>query len=204
MKPINIGIVGLGLRMSHVMSYFSPEDVRFNLVAYADPSPSEEALNLLRNKNLLPDKSYAELTNMLAAESLDLLMVGSPNFLHLEHTRLGLEAGLKVFTEKPVVIDEEQTWQMLDLVKQYGEESILVGLVLRYSSHMCDMQSVLNNGLIGQPVLIQACEHLEPDHGAFFMRDWRRYERYSGGFMLEKCCHDLDLYNMMLDSRLHM
>ena len=27
------------------------------------------------------------------------------------------------------------------------------------------------------------------------MRDWRRYGHYSGGFMLEKCCHDLDLYN---------
>ena len=33
------------------------------------------------------------------------------------------------------------------------------------------------------------------------MRDWRRYERYSGGFMLEKCCHDLDLYNGVMGCR---
>ena len=33
------------------------------------------------------------------------------------------------------------------------------------------------------------------------MRDWRRYERYSGSFMLEKCCHDLDLYNGVVGAR---
>lgn len=201
MKPLNIGIVGLGLRMAHVMSLFSSAGGQFKLVAYADPSPSEDALSALRTKGLLPENSYTELADMLAAEPLDLLMVGSPNFLHLEHTRLGLEAGLRVFAEKPVVMDEQQTWQMLELVKKYGDQSILVGLVLRYSHHMRDMQDLLSDGAIGQPVLIQACEHLEPEHGAFFMRDWRRYSKYSGGFMLEKCCHDLDLYNMILNSR---
>jgi predicted dehydrogenase len=33
------------------------------------------------------------------------------------------------------------------------------------------------------------------------MRDWRRYERLSGSFMLEKCCHDLDLYNGVMGCR---
>jgi predicted dehydrogenase len=33
------------------------------------------------------------------------------------------------------------------------------------------------------------------------MRDWRRYERYAGSFMLEKCCHDLDLYNGVMGCR---
>ena len=40
---------------------------------------------------------------MLDSEKLDLLMVGSPNHMHLDHIRIGLERGLKVFTEKPVV-----------------------------------------------------------------------------------------------------
>jgi predicted dehydrogenase len=33
------------------------------------------------------------------------------------------------------------------------------------------------------------------------MRDWRRHTRNSGGFMLEKCCHDLDLYQGLVGSR---
>src|SRR5690606_2662779 len=48
---------------------------------------------------------------------------------------------------------------------------------------------------------IEASEHIPPYHGAFFMRDWRRYEKYAGSFMLEKCCHDLDLYNGVMGCR---
>ena len=55
--------------------------------------------------------------------------------------------------------------------------------------------------MLGDIVSIEASEHIPPYHGAFFMRDWRRYERYSGSFMLEKCCHDLDLYNGVIGCR---
>jgi predicted dehydrogenase len=40
-----------------------------------------------------------------------------------------------------------------------------------------------------------------PWHGGFFMRNWRRKEKFSGGFMLEKCCHDIDFYNMIVGCR---
>jgi predicted dehydrogenase len=60
---------------------------------------------------------------------------------------------------------------------------------------------VKEDGLLGDIVSIEASEHIEPSHGAFFMRDWRRYEHYSGGFLLEKCCHDLDLYTGVVGKR---
>jgi predicted dehydrogenase len=33
------------------------------------------------------------------------------------------------------------------------------------------------------------------------MRDWRRSGGWSGGFILEKCCHDIDLYQGLVGSR---
>ena len=53
----------------------------------------------------------------------------------------------------------------------------------------------------GNIVSIEASEHIMPWHGGFFMRNWRRKEKYSGGFMLEKCCHDIDFYNMIVGCR---
>ncbi|WP_423360680.1 hypothetical protein F7H86_03785 [Novacetimonas hansenii] len=55
--------------------------------------------------------------------------------------------------------------------------------------------------MLGDIASIEAAEHIAPFHGAFFMRDWRRYEKYSGGFLMEKCCHDLDLYNSIVGAR---
>ena len=77
----------------------------------------------------------------------------------------------------------------------------MVGLVLRYAPLYRDLRKAQQDGLLGDIVSIEASEHIPPYHGAFFMRDWRRYDSYAGSFMLEKCCHDLDLYNGVMGCR---
>ncbi len=77
----------------------------------------------------------------------------------------------------------------------------MVGLVLRYAPLYVDLRKAQKDGLLGDVASIEASEHIPPYHGAFFMRDWRRYDRYAGSFMLEKCCHDLDLYNGVMGCR---
>jgi predicted dehydrogenase len=106
-----------------------------------------------------------------------------------------------VFTEKPVVTSEAETMALASLIHQYGSDNVMVGLVLRYAPLYVDLRKAQADGLLGDVVSIEASEHIAPYHGAFFMRDWRRYERYSGSFMLEKCCHDLDLYNGVMGCR---
>jgi predicted dehydrogenase len=106
-----------------------------------------------------------------------------------------------VFTEKPVVTSVEETMALAALIAEYGSDNLMVGLVLRYAPLYKDLRRAQADGLLGDIVSIEASEHIPPYHGAFFMRDWRRYERYSGSYMLEKCCHDLDLYNGVMGAR---
>ena len=77
----------------------------------------------------------------------------------------------------------------------------MVGLVLRYSQQARSVRNLLDQNAIGNIISIEASEHIVPSHGAFFMRNWRRKQKYSGGFMLEKCCHDIDFYSMITASR---
>ena len=108
---------------------------------------------------------------------------------------------LKIFAEKPIVIDEKQTFELAKLIKEFGSDQILVGLVLRYSQHARSVRDLIEKNVIGNVISIEASEHIMPWHGGFFMRNWRRKEKYSGGFMLEKCCHDIDFYSMITKSR---
>ena len=41
---------------------------------------------------------------MLSNEKLDLLMIGSPNHLHLDHIKIGLNAGIKIFAENQLLL----------------------------------------------------------------------------------------------------
>ena len=198
---MRVGIVGLGARIAHVANHLKQSKPDIVYAAYADPTPAALG-NLQQNTGDTP-QGYAELSDMLKSEKLDMLLVGSPNMLHLDHLRLALETDIPyIFTEKPVVSSEAHTYELLTAMqKNDGQQRIMIGMVLRYSPLYTLVKQAQQAGQLGNIISIEAAEHIAPYHGSFFMRDWRRYSAYSGGFMLEKCCHDLDLYQGVVGCR---
>ena len=196
---MRVGIVGLGYRLAYLARIFSAAAAEYRIVAHVDPDPAGRSYT--EQFGIPIGASYETLEAMLEGEELDLLMVGSPNHMHLDHIRTGLDHGRKIFTEKPVVTSVEETMELARLIAVHGSDNVMVGLVLRYAPLYVDLCKAQADGLLGDIVSIEASEHIAPYHGAFFMRDWRRYEKYSGSFMLEKCCHDLDLYNGVMGCR---
>ena len=196
---MKVGAVGLGNRAAHVFFELKKINPNYSLVAFVDPQPIGK--KFAEEKNIFPNQEYSSLEEMLNKENLDLLIVGSPNHLHLEHIQKGLEAGVTIFAEKPIVANEEQTWKLAELIKKYGKDKVLVGLVLRYSKHARSIRKLIKEDALGKIISLEASEHIMPWHGGFFMRNWRRKTSYSGGFILEKCCHDLDFYSMIVGCR---
>ena len=187
---------GIGLRAGHVLSTLKAAMPEMEVVGYYDPQPTFLAMIGSDTPH------YPSVEAMLSDAKPELFCVFSPNLFHLEHIRLGLEAGVQMFTEKPVVVSIDETLELARLLSRHGGASrAMIGLVLRYSQHMVDLRAALADGQLGRIVSLEANEHIAPYHGAFFMRDWRRKHHYSGGFLLEKCCHDLDIYNMVTGSR---
>jgi predicted dehydrogenase len=184
---------GIGLRAGHVLSIMKETMPEIAFVGFYDPQPTY--LHMIGED--VPQ--FDDVAVMLAETKPDLFFVGSPNSFHMDHLRIGLDAGVRIFTEKPVVTTKEDTMALAALLAEHGTDQVMVGLVLRYSQHMVDLRAVLDQ--LGPITSLEANEHIAPYHGAFFMRDWRRMIQWSGGFMLEKCCHDLDIYNMVTRSR---
>ena len=196
---MKIGAIGLGNRIAHVYHELSQINQDADLVAFVDPQPIGK--DYAEKNNFFPSQEYSSLNEMLSNEKLDLLMIGSPNHLHLDHIKIGLNAGIKIFAEKPIVIDEAQSFELARLLGEFGQDQVLVGLVLRYSQHARSVRNLIDKNILGNIISIEASEHIMPWHGGFFMRNWRRKEKFSGGFMLEKCCHDIDFYNMIVGRR---
>ena len=194
---MRVAVAGVGLRSSYVLSLFKAACPDLTFVGYVDPQPS----HLAALDATMPQ--YEDAATMLRQTQPDLFFIGSPNLFHLSHIRAGLEADVPyIFTEKPVVVSIEETLALCALLAQHaGVSRLLVGLVLRYSQHMRDLFAAIDAGVLGPIASLEANEHIGPYHGSFFMRDWRRKTDLSGGFMLEKCCHDLDLYNRVTASR---
>lgn len=184
-------IIGLGGRITGVWSNLSKAAAgRISLVGYADPGPPIGLPTLQRN-GVDAGRAFTDHREMLRTLKPDAVLIGSPNHLHLQHLSDALDAGCRVFCEKPVVISPEDTWAAASLIAKHGADRVQIGLVLRSSPFFRTVHSLLPR--LGKLVSLEANEHLAPHHGAFIMRDWRRKRAWSGSHILEKCCHDLDL-----------
>ena len=192
---MKVALSGVGYRSVQVLTSLKQAMPGLEVVGYFDPAPAY--LNRLDTE----PPGFESVATMVRETKPDLLVVGSPNDAHLDQIRVGLDAGVRVFSEKPLVASMDQTWAMADLLRQHGPDRVLVGLVLRYAPQTTDLRAAIAKGRLGRIVSIEANEHVSPGHGAFFMRDWRRYSARSGGVMLEKACHDIDLYNWIVGAR---
>ena len=144
---MKVGLCGLGDRLSYLSQTMCRLIPEFNIVAFADPNGVRaDALHGFEKR----PTHYRELSAMLAAEKLDLLMIGSPNFMHLDQIKQGLDSGVRIFVEKPVVVSEAQTYALLEALRNYGErDRMLVGMVLRYAPVYRDLHRLVSEGTLG-------------------------------------------------------
>lgn len=200
---LRYAIIGLGLRAALVAEAVqAAAGGRAVLVGHADPGPVPCGLDhLARVARIDPGRAFAEPVAMLEALRPDAVIIGSPNHLHLDHVRLALEAGCQVFCEKPLVVDPAQTWACARLIAQHGLHRLQAGLVLRSAPLFQAVMAQLVDGALGRLISIEANELLDPDHGGHIRRGWRRRREWAGSYILEKCCHDLDLLQAAAGAR---
>jgi len=126
-------------------------------------------------------------------------MIASWNCFHKEQVVKAFDAGKHVFCQKPLAMNVEDCAEMLESWKKSGKLFNL-GFTLRYSPHYRKIKKLLQENAIGKIVSMEFNETLGFNHGGYIMGDWRRLTEYAGTHLLEKCCHDIDLVNWMVDS----
>lgn len=127
-------------------------------------------------------------------------MIASWNDAHKEQTVAAFKAGKHVFCQKPLATSLKDCVAMYKAWKKSGK-MFNIGFTLRYSPHYRKIKELLKSGKIGQIISMEFNETLDFNHGGYIMGDWRRLRKYAGTHFLEKCCHDIDLVNWMVESR---
>ena len=108
---INVGVVGLGHVASHHIAAVEAS-ADFRLVAACDPNP--EALNALDPEI----RAVSDVERLLALSEVDLVVVASPNKLHVEHGIKVIEAGKWLVMEKPVAPTRGEFDRLSDVLAQ--------------------------------------------------------------------------------------
>lgn len=195
---MRLGIIGCGQRIQTVVRNIAKNVDTVEVAFIADPTPrlfADFAQAFEVDESALHD----DVAQVHDIGALDLVLIGSPNHLHLEHLDAARRFGTKIFCEKPAVLNREQSFELARRDAQGDFECGLVfGFVLRFAPLV---EHLVRTTADQQIVTIEANELLHPEHGSYIMRNWRRRTDMGGSLLLDKACHDLDLINLLARGR---
>ena len=199
-KQLNIAIIACGNRARGVVkNLLNAAGNKVKIASVYDPDPAEMdyACSEWKAQDALHCASSVEAINV---PGVDWVMIFSPNAFHKQHILESFAAGKHVFTEKPLATTIADCKDIYDAYKSSGK-LFATGFVLRYSDVYRKIKSLLDSGKFGYLMTVEANENIRPAHGGYIMCNWRRKTEISGPHILEKCCHDLDLINWFVDSK---
>lgn len=192
---IDLGLIACGSRIRQLLSLL-PIGEKIKLRGVFDPA----AASVDAVRRVYPDVVvHPSASSLLEDRQIDWVMIGSWNSYHCEQTCASLEAGKHVFCEKPLATSLEDCLKVREACEQ-SERQFVLGLVLRYSPHYQKIKQLVEAGAIGRIISMEFNETLHFTHGAYIHGDWRRLSRHAGSHLLEKCCHDIDLANWIVNS----
>lgn len=198
-KKIGLGIVACSGRIKTLLQQLPGVGERIEIRALLDPDKGKiegwrKGLDCA-GADLCKDYSA-----MLRREDVEWVAISSWNSLHAKQAVQALKAGKHVFCEKPLATNIKDAIELRKAAEESGR-LLLVGFTLRYSSFYRKLKELLSSGLIGKVVSMEFNETLNFNHGGHIMSCWRRLEKFTGSHVLEKCCHDIDVVNWLLESR---
>ena len=197
-----VAVVGLGARGHHTYSKYQhifPD--RMKIVAIADIDP--EKVQLCKEEfNVADDMCFTSAMDLLEKDKLaDVVIIATQDGDHREHTLKAIEKGYEILLEKPISNNPLDCIEIRDGAIANGI-NITVCHVLRYTMFYKMIKQAIVNKMIGDVVTVQAIENVGYWHQAhsFVRGNWSNSNETSP-MILQKCCHDFDIINWLLDKK---
>tara|TARA_B110000285_G_scaffold227603_1_gene289176 strand:+ start:1497 stop:2600 length:1104 start_codon:yes stop_codon:yes gene_type:complete len=190
-NPLRYGLLGAGMMgREHLRNLALLNNVQ--VVAVCEPNPAM----LEKAQALAPDAVFVADLKDLLKQRLDALVIATPNFTHCEQLLTVLDAcDVPVLIEKPLVTSEVDVARIRRALAERAS-MVWVGMEYRFMPALTAFDAKRPD--IGQQKMLSIREHRYP-----FLKkvdDWNRFNRYSGGTFVEKCCHFFDLMRLFLEA----
>ncbi|OYN93430.1 oxidoreductase [Enemella evansiae] len=187
---LRIGLIGYGAR-ARLARELQRSGNDATVIAVCDPSERGQQAAREAYPDALVTADRAEL---LAAE-LDAVMVFTPDDAHTDPVIDALEAGVAVFTEKPLAITIADCDRMLTTARRTGSR-LYVGHNMRHMPVITLLKRLIDEGRIGTVKAVW-CRHFVSHGGDFYFTDWHADRRRTTSLLLQKGAHDLDVIHWL-------
>ncbi|TFF90933.1 MAG: Gfo/Idh/MocA family oxidoreductase [Promethearchaeota archaeon] len=167
-----------------------------------DPNPrsvaaAQRALSQINPEQKL--KIYDKFENAYMDPEVDGLIIATPNFSHISVIREVIKSEKHILLEKPMATTIPDAYEIYRITENYPAV-FQIGLQYRYKAMYVEaIQEALIHQKLGDIKMINISEHRYPFLDK--VKQWNKFNEYSGGTLVEKCCHYFDLLNLFAQSR---
>jgi scyllo-inositol 2-dehydrogenase (NADP+) len=145
MTPINTAICSFGMSGLVFHAPFINCNPGFNFYAVWERSKN------LAEKKYPGVKTYRLLDDMLADDSVELVIVNTPNITHYEYAKKALQAGKHVIVEKPFTVTVDEGTELIELAEKQNKK-LSVYQNRRYDSDFKILKKVVKEKWLGDTV----------------------------------------------------
>ena len=196
-EVVRYGIVGAGLMArEHIRNLaITPGAV---VTALADPVA--RSLDMARDALGAGGETvacFADSASLAKSGMVDAVIVASPNYTHRKVLEPLFDAGLAILCEKPLATTLDDARWVVERAAQ-SSAPFWTAMEYRYMPPMVEYVNQIHAGKVGRLQMLSIREHRFP----FLPKvgDWNRFNRNTGGTMVEKCCHFFDLMRLIVGS----
>ncbi len=189
---VTVAIAGLGSRGMGYAYNTTLVEGRFKIVAGADLIEKKRKM-FAEEYNIPDDMVFNSAEEMLERERLaDIMFICTLDRQHYHLAIAALNKGYHLLLEKPAspVLSE-----CLEIARLAEEKDLNVSIchVLRYNTFYKKIKEIIDSGILGKIMCIQANEAVTYWHMAhsFVRGNWRNDEQ--SPILLQKSCHDMDI-----------
>ncbi len=142
-KKIKTGLLAYGMSGKIFHAPFINIHNGFNFTAIV------ERTNKLAQEKYPNIKSYNSVEELIADDSIELVIINTPNFTHYNYAKMALIAGKHILVEKPFTATSAQAKEIFELAKSIGKKT-LVYQNRRFDSGYNAVKGVIESGKLGK------------------------------------------------------
>ena len=198
LQKIRYGIIGCGsMGREHILNIIAMDACVVTALFDTDAGSLAAASDLLAGAAQAPNV-FASAQELLGSGLCDAVVIGTPNFTHIDLMRLALPADVHILIEKPLCTTIDDCHELVEKAK--GRTKIVwVAQEYRYMPPVAEMIRIAHEGGVGTMHQVAIREHREPFYPK--VGDWNRFSANTGGTLVEKCCHYFNLMELILQER---
>ena len=146
-----------------------------------------------------PLRVYPYLREACLDSAVDAIVICSPNHTHYDVLQIVCESGKPILLEKPMATTLADAMEVVRLASEYPSV-IQLGMQYRFKAQYVEaLFEIRAKASLGLVKTVAMSEYRPPFLDK--VNQWNKFNRHSGGTLVEKCCHYFDLMNVIAASR---